>query len=167
MKGNSGFQIGTGVTSIFMIFVVLCLTTFSILSYTSADADLKLNRKNSNNIQSYYDAYSKLNRELAYIDGEIRRLLETESDIGQQALEKVVAELESRTTSDVNATYVLVEQTIQVTLDINMNDKKQLIIESTINTDGVGERCVVDRCYVYTESAGFTQEETLPDMWGG
>ena len=90
-----------------------------------------------------------------------------ESDIGQQALEKVVEELESRTTSDVNATYVLVEQTIQVTLDINMNDKKQLIIESTINTDGVGERCVVDRCYVYTESAGFTQEETLPDMWGG
>lgn len=168
MKGNSGFQIGTGVTSIFMIFVVLCLTTFSILSYTSADADLELNKKNSSNIQNYYDAYSKLNMELAKVDTTINRWLKEELESGQQnGLQKIIISLGMRETGDVEATYELNGNAINVKLVTDMNDKQQLVLEATINTDDLSSSCVVNKCYVYTESDGFTQEETLPDMWGG
>ncbi len=168
MKGNSGFQIGTGVTSIFMIFVVLCLTTFSILSYTSADADLQLNKKNSSNIQNYYDAYSKLNVELSKIDAATSRWLKEELENGQQnGLQKIVISLGMRETGDVVANYQLDGKAINVKLVTDMNDKQQLVLEATINTEILSSSCVVNRCYVYTENESFTQEETLPDMWGG
>ena len=91
MKGNSGFQIGTGVTSILMIFVILCLTTFGILSYTSAKADLALTNKNADYISSFYDAYSEVNEKIAAIDEIMCKV-----EIKAYDLEKYGKEIENR-----------------------------------------------------------------------
>ncbi len=41
-KGSS--PLGIGIITIFMILVILCLTTFAVLTLTSARADLRLSR---------------------------------------------------------------------------------------------------------------------------
>ena len=45
-----------GISSILMIFMVLCLTTFGILSFSSARADLNLMKKNASAVKTYYEA---------------------------------------------------------------------------------------------------------------
>ncbi len=62
------FKVNTGITSIFMIFIVLCLTAFGVLSYSAATADLKLSKKNVENIESYYNAESKMVELISHID---------------------------------------------------------------------------------------------------
>lgn len=45
-----------GITSIVLIFVMLCLLTFSVLSLVSARADLKLSQKSADHTTRYYEA---------------------------------------------------------------------------------------------------------------
>lgn len=45
-----------GITSIVLIFVMLCLLTFSVLSLVSARADLKLSTKSASHTTDYYTA---------------------------------------------------------------------------------------------------------------
>lgn len=46
----------TGMTSLLMIFVVILLGVFGILTYMSARSDLLLTQKNQASVQSYYEA---------------------------------------------------------------------------------------------------------------
>lgn len=63
------FKVSTGIISIMMIFVVLCLTAFGVLSYSSANADMKLSVKNADSISAYYKAESIINEKICNIDG--------------------------------------------------------------------------------------------------
>lgn len=64
-----GFKVSTGITSIMMIFVVLCLTAFGVLSYSSANADIKLSEKNADSRREYYQAEGVVNEKICDIDG--------------------------------------------------------------------------------------------------
>ncbi len=68
MKSNNNIKVSVGVSSIIMIFVVLCLTTFGVLSYLSAQSDYKLTIKTLNSIKDYYVADSTAEEFLAEID---------------------------------------------------------------------------------------------------
>ena len=50
---------GIGITSIVLIFVMLCLLTFSVLSLTTARADLRLARRSADRTTAYYDAENR------------------------------------------------------------------------------------------------------------
>ncbi len=63
------FKVSTGITSIMMIFVVLCLTAFGVLSFSSANADMKLSVKNADSISDYYKAEGIINEKICSIDG--------------------------------------------------------------------------------------------------
>ncbi len=63
--------LGVGSTSIVMIFVVLCLTTFSTLSYVSTRVSTKLIEKNIAHIDEYYQADTSAKETLAEIDNTI------------------------------------------------------------------------------------------------
>lgn len=75
------FQIGTGITSIVMIFVVLWLTAFGVLSYSSAMADSNLNDKNMDNIRAYYSAEAKAQEIIAAIDTILYKYHEGEASL--------------------------------------------------------------------------------------
>lgn len=45
MKNKHQLPIGIGISSILLIFVILCLLTFAVLSLVSANADYKLVKK--------------------------------------------------------------------------------------------------------------------------
>lgn len=165
MKGKFGFQIGTGVTSIFMIFIVLCLTIFAILSYTAADADLKLTNKHVSYIENYYGAYSKLNDELYNIDYVVCEMLQDDTESND--LYMIMNALQSEISQDVNLQLENNGDIIEAAIKTPINDKQELVMEFTIDTTNINERCKVTKCYVYSENGDFIQEETLPDMWGG
>lgn len=166
MKGNSGFQIGTGVTSILMIFVVLCLTTFAILSYTSADADLELSKEHTGYIEAYYKTYSELNDELAKMDETFYQMM-LENEDGSYGYQRIVMAFQIMQSEDIVASYSQNLHYINVSMSKEINDKQKLVMEVSFDTSGTEKRCRVEKCYVYSENGNTTQEETLPGMWGG
>lgn len=171
MKGKSRFQLGTGVTSILMIFVILCLTTFAILAYSSASADLNMTKKHVSYMDAYYAAYSKLNDEVARIDKVVYRLINVdtiENLHNNKVMLKLRMEDEQRDNrEDVVIDYQIVDELIKAVIKTNINDKQVMIIEITININDMRNRCIMDKCYIYTEGEVIFEEETLPDMWGG
>lgn len=68
MKKNTEFSLNIGLPTILLIFVVLCLISFGILSLVSANADWKLSQKMLNRSTSYYQACNEAERFLADID---------------------------------------------------------------------------------------------------
>lgn len=53
---DGGTGIGVGGSSVLAVFVVLCLTTFAVLSLVSAEADLRLSEKAAQAVSAYYQA---------------------------------------------------------------------------------------------------------------
>lgn len=49
-------RISIGSPSLILIFIIMCLATFSLLSLTSAAGALKLAEKNANAVRGYYQA---------------------------------------------------------------------------------------------------------------
>lgn len=66
--------LSVGIPSILMIFLVLCLVTFSLLSLSSAKADSRLSEKMADHTKAYYTACSQANHLLEETDGILARL---------------------------------------------------------------------------------------------
>ena len=74
----SSTSFGIGGTLIMVIFVSLCLTIFSTLSFTTAYSDLKLSIKTQEMIKDYYVAHGRAEEKLSQI---YERLLLLQSDL--------------------------------------------------------------------------------------
>jgi hypothetical protein len=68
MKTKREFSINIGLPSIMLIFVVLCLVSFGVLSLVSANADRKLSQKVLDRQQEYYEASNEAQEMLASVD---------------------------------------------------------------------------------------------------
>ncbi|MGX8700863.1 hypothetical protein [Caproiciproducens sp.] len=68
MRRKGNFHLGVGASSILMIFVVLCLTTFGVLSYVTANADNRISTKNAETVENYYAAAAIAEQKLQKID---------------------------------------------------------------------------------------------------
>lgn len=71
MKQKDSFHPNIGASSILMIFVVLCLTTFGVLSLVTANADKKISTKNAETVQSYYKAGGQVESRLQELDASL------------------------------------------------------------------------------------------------
>ena len=60
--------LGVGTSSILLIFVLLCMITFAVLSLVSARSDYRLSQKNAEHTKDYYEAESRANEILMTID---------------------------------------------------------------------------------------------------
>ncbi|MDR2771744.1 MAG: hypothetical protein LBB57_06875 [Clostridiales Family XIII bacterium] len=47
---------GIGVVTLFVVLLILCLTVFAVLTFASANADMRLSAKNSEMVKAYYAA---------------------------------------------------------------------------------------------------------------
>lgn len=68
MKKTTKPMLAQGVSSLLLIFVSLCLITFAVLSFSSAQADFKLSSKMASHTKEYYNACNKANEKLGEID---------------------------------------------------------------------------------------------------
>ena len=137
MKNKSGY-FGTGITSVLMIFVVLCLGVFGVLVFVTARGDYLLTQKNAQTVRQYYAAVSQAENALADLD----EYLITFSP--KDALEKAGFETENG-----NARFEC---------KINQNSVYVVLAEYTEND------CTVTA--QKTESTVQWQEENL-DVWDG
>ncbi len=64
-KEGSSFPAVTGASSLLVIFSVLCLTVFSLLSLSTVSADHRIAEENFKAVESYYEADYEANRILA------------------------------------------------------------------------------------------------------
>lgn len=71
---DSSFGMGVGATSILMIFVLLCLVVFAMLSLVNANADKKLNDRLANRTKAYYAACDKAETLLEDMDESLAQL---------------------------------------------------------------------------------------------
>ncbi len=93
MKRKSDIQFGVGGSSILMIFVILCLTTFGILSFVTANADYKISAKNAETVKNYYKAYAEAQTRLQQIDG---ALLDAGKDAEQAVKENTCERIKNK-----------------------------------------------------------------------
>lgn len=56
-----------GFISLFLVMIVLCLTVFSLLSFSTANSDYKLAKRSSENAAGYYSAERELQKILSSI----------------------------------------------------------------------------------------------------
>lgn len=73
-KSRFGANPGTGIASILMIFVVLCIATFGVLSFVSARADLALTETNAQTVQVYYGAEEQAQRIVSRLDALLQQV---------------------------------------------------------------------------------------------
>jgi len=94
-KSKFGANPGTGISSILMIFVVLCITTFGVLSFVSARADLRLTQVNEQTAQTYYAAGVKAQQTLAQLDALLQKVQQLPKDATAQQSAAVLGLSES------------------------------------------------------------------------
>ena len=56
MAKKEGAPLGAGVSSMLMLFVILCLTVFGVLAYMTALADNRLTLRSAEAVKAYYAA---------------------------------------------------------------------------------------------------------------
>ncbi len=129
MKEKQRLSIGTGVSSILMIFVVLCLTTFGVLSFSSANADLNLTKKNGKQIEAYYAADGKAQEILMEIDGLIYTAQSADGDeaIYEETVISLLSTINSPMTIKNNE-----DNTLEVNYIVSLNEKQYLDVVITI-----------------------------------
>lgn len=68
MKQKKQTFINIGLSSILVIFVLLCLVTFATLSLVTANTDYRLSEKSRERSHAYYEACNEAERLLAHTD---------------------------------------------------------------------------------------------------
>ena len=66
-----------GSASILLVFVILCLVSFAVLSIVSANADSKLSTRVLERTTAYYTACNQAEQSLAGMDHTLRRIYES------------------------------------------------------------------------------------------
>ena len=65
-------RMNVGISSLILIFIVLCLVTFGLLSMSSARNDLTMAERNGDSVKEYYRADGEGERFIAMIDGKLK-----------------------------------------------------------------------------------------------
>lgn len=73
-KKKQIFGMNIGSSSIMLIFVILCLISFAVLSIVSAHADSKLTRKVLERTTAYYEACNEAETALAGVDNTLQNI---------------------------------------------------------------------------------------------
>ena len=68
-KRKNTFPTGVGVSSLLVIFAVLCLTVFALLSISTVKADLRLSEQSVRTVEGYYEADCRAEEILARLRG--------------------------------------------------------------------------------------------------
>ena len=72
--------LGAGLSTVLLVFVMLCLIVFAVLSLATARADLQMSRKMADRTQLYYEAQSRAFEKVKSIDGILVKQYNEEKD---------------------------------------------------------------------------------------
>lgn len=150
---------GTGASSVLMIFVVLCLTTFGMLSWLSARADLRLSRKMEETTAAYYAADVRAEQLLQQVDS---CLLVVRSDAAGRD-ENAYMELAGAALSELECFADKADKAFAFSVPIN--DNQSIRMELEVLPFSAPLRYQVIGRYVQTEMP--EDEESHINVWPG
>lgn len=153
MAGESSRnKINIGASSLILIFIVLCMATFGLLSLSSAQGDLKLAKRNGEAVQEYYEADNKGQQWLKMVDQVLSEEMQGERDSARcsLAVKDRLGDMYDRETG-------------LITTDIPMDRGQSLHIELVLMC---GEQHYdIKSWYVYA-SDEYEIDDSMP-VWGG
>jgi hypothetical protein len=82
---------GIGVVTLFVVLLILCLTVFAVLTFASANADMRLSAKNSEMVEAYYAADNAATRISAEVTAFWKPGAPKPSARAREALEEKIA----------------------------------------------------------------------------
>lgn len=146
MKRN----INIGTTSLILIFIVLCLSTFGLLSLSNARGDWNLADKNAGAVRTYYEADARGEQFVQMVD----RVLRETADRGLSGTDREAALKEKL------AGYYQADGSVQT--DIGMEFGQALHIELTLAEDAGYEI----RCWNVYNREDYEIDNSIP-VWTG
>lgn len=150
-------RMNIGISSLILIFIVLCLVTFGLLSLSSARNDLSLAERNGNAVKEFYKADSEGEQFIAMADKTLKAIgggsVSGPEDISRELLEKQFGQFYDK------------EEDLICT-DIPMDRGQSLRVELGIGIDEErGTWCSVQAFYVYNQE-DYEIDQSMP-VWTG
>lgn len=144
MKKNSGQSsfVNIGSSSLLIVFVVLCLATFAILSLSSAKSDYSLSERLAEHKGHYYEASSKAETILEQIDTILADTAGTASEsrlsgsprdfLASPYAEAVIEALDSTQIADTNISCKRADNNLTVSYQVPLEKQQLLDIELAV-----------------------------------
>ena len=150
-KQESGFKANIGSSSLILIFIVMCLVTFGMLSLTSAKSDLSLANRNADAVTEYYRADTEGEAFYRMVAGEVKTACANASGHEERLalLEKALGE------------YYRAGAAVT---EVAMERAQALHIELETDLDGEGSVRVAKWNVIQTED--YEIDDSMP-VWGG
>lgn len=148
---NSKMNIGS--SSLILIFIVLCLATFGLLSLSSAKSDWNLAEKNANSVKNYYDADKKGEEFVKMVD-------EVLVQLQSKGLEEDAYLAEAK--RELSEYYR--EDTGFLTVEVPMDFDQALHIELSVTSDR-DSRYLIESWKVIN-TVDYEIDDSMP-VWGG
>lgn len=109
--------VGVGISSVLLIFLIVCLAVFSVLTLTSATSDYKMSKKIADHTTQYYKAYQLAQDEIANVDKKLQEIYK-DSKTKKEYLKQVKRLIQTDFTITINDT-----QAIEVRLEAQYPEK--------------------------------------------
>lgn len=152
MAQKSKNKVNIGVSSLILIFIVLCLATFGLLSLSSAQGDIKLAERNGEAVRGYYEADNKGQEWLRQVDQVLMAEMGKDQDSSQSSL---------RIKDRLGSLYD--RGTGRIATDIPMDKGQSLHIELALMCGN--QRYEIKSWYVYN-SQEYGIDKSMP-VWDG
>lgn len=152
----SKHKINIGLTSLILIFIILCLATFSLLSLSSARGDQGLAARSARAVTEYYRADAEGEKWLKQADAILQK--STVSGImSQEEIKTLAGNVALQLGCDLN------EETGYISTDISMERGQALHIDLALTGDE--KRYEIRSWYVY-DNGNYEIDDTIP-VWTG
>lgn len=167
------YHIGIGIPSILMIFVVLCLTAFGVLAYSSAAAEYRLTEKNNQSISAYYEADGLAQEVIGEIDAALYRARGSAADAAgyiEEALGRLNGLQPEQTAAGLKA---VPEETgmIRVEFQVPVTEGRQISVVLTVYPYEHPERYGIEEYSLGSSTSGeggiLIEEEGNAGLWQG
>ena len=156
MTGQTAkYKVNIGLTSLILIFIILCLATFSLLSLSSARGDQSLAVRSAQAVTVYYRADAQGEKWLKQADAILQK--ETIGVMSQDEIKTLAGNVALELGCNVD------EKTGYISTDISMERGQALHIDLALTGDE--NRYEVKSWYVY-DSGNYEIDDSMP-VWGG
>ncbi|MBE5935438.1 MAG: hypothetical protein E7262_06560 [Lachnospiraceae bacterium] len=131
MKKSKVYNLGIGTTSILIIFIVVCLTILSVLSYMVTNTDYKITNKKTEYNSLYQEADSKAVDMMAHIDSVLYEIAKKKikvNDVNAKMMLETIGDIQIDYSENEISYEVKIKNNsfISVVLGINTNEKNKL-----------------------------------------
>lgn len=153
-KKNKLHGMGVGYVSVMLIFAVICLTVFAVMSFRAASANDGFNVRSGDHLREYYAADSAAKSRLAELDGIAKNA--AESGFFEDEFEAAAETIEGVTLNRITNGY-------SANWSVKINDRQELVVSVEFTSDG---GCEITRWQSRTVSTEDSSDSHL-GVWDG